>query len=55
VRARIGVDQNAFGGETLRAMAGNSVAVIEMTMFFGIEVDLPVIVESGRDAAVRPY
>ena len=55
VNAGVGIDQNAFRGETLGTVAGNSVAVVEMAMLFGIEFDLPVIVEAGRDAAIRRY
>ena len=32
VDAGIGVNENAFGGKTLGAVAGDGVAVVEMTM-----------------------
>jgi hypothetical protein len=52
VDAGVGIDQDAFRGESLRAVAANGVSVVEMAMFFGIEFDLPAIVEAGRDAAI---
>jgi hypothetical protein len=35
VDAGIGVDENAFGGQALRAMTGDGAAVVEMTMLAG--------------------
>jgi hypothetical protein len=34
------------------AVQANSVSVVEVAMLFGIEFDLPIIVQSGRDATV---
>jgi hypothetical protein len=44
VDAGIGIDQDAFGSQTLRAMAGDGVTVIEVTMFNRIEVDFTVVI-----------
>jgi hypothetical protein len=55
VDAGAGIDDDAFRCKALGAVAGNSVAVVEMAMLSGIEFDLPVIVETGRDPAVRRY
>ncbi len=52
VDARVGMNQHALGSEALGAMAGNGVAMIEVTMFGGIEFDLAVVVEPGGDSAV---
>jgi len=49
----IGVNENAFGGEALGAMTGDGIAVVEMTMLGGVELDLAVVVEAGEDAAIR--
>ena len=53
VNARIGVDEDGVGGEALGAMTGYGVAVDEMTMVSGVELDLTVVVEPGGDAAIR--
>jgi len=53
VDAGIGVDQDTLGGEALRTVAGDGVAVIEMAVLCGVELDLAVIVETGRNATVR--
>ena len=42
----IGVDENAFGGKALGAVAGDGVSVVEMTMLAGVEFDLAVVVEA---------
>ena len=47
VDAGIGVDQDALGGETLRAVAGDGVAVVEVAILAGAELDLAVAVETG--------
>ena len=52
VDAGIGVNEDAFGGEALGAVAGDGVAVVEMTMLAGVELDLPVVVEAGGEAAI---
>ena len=46
VNFSIGVDENAFGGEPLRAVTGDGIAVVEMTMLAGVEFDLAVVVEA---------
>ena len=53
VDAGIGVDEDPFGGESLRAVAGDCIAVVEMTMLARVELDLAVVVEAGGDAAIR--
>ena len=55
VHTRVGIDQNAFGGETLRAVTGNRITVIEMAMLSGTELNLPVIVEAARDTTIRRH
>jgi len=52
VYSGVGIDQDSFRGETLRAVAGKSVAVVEMAMLSGIEFNLPIIVEAGINAAL---
>jgi hypothetical protein len=46
VNFSIGVDENAFGGKALGAVAGDGVSVVEMTMLAGVEFDLAVVVEA---------
>ncbi len=48
----IGVNEDTFGGEALRAVTGDGVAVVEMTMLAGVELDLAVVVVAGGKAAV---
>ena len=48
----IGLDENAFGGKALGAVAGDGVAVVEMTMLVGVEFDLAVVVEADGQAAI---
>ena len=52
VDAGICVDEDAFGGESLGAVAGDGVAVVEMAMLLGVEFNLAVIVQAGREASV---
>ena len=52
VDAGIGVNEDAFGGEALRAVAGDSIAVVEMRMLPGVEFDLAVIAKACGDAAI---
>ena len=52
VDAGIGVNEDAFGGEALGAVTGDGVAVVEMTMLAGVELDLAVVVEAGGNAAI---
>jgi hypothetical protein len=49
----IGVDKNAFGGKTLGAVTPNGVAMVEMAMLAGVELDLVVVVEACGHAAIR--
>jgi len=46
VDPRVSVNENTFGSEPLRAVTGDSIAVVEMTMFDGIELDLTAVVEA---------
>ena len=48
----IGVNEDAFGGKALGPMTGYGVAVVEMTMLFGVEFDLAVVVEADGQAAI---
>lgn len=48
----IGMDEDAFSGKALGAMAGDSISVVEMTMLAGVESDLAVVVEARSDAAI---
>jgi hypothetical protein len=48
----IGVDEDAFGGEPLGAMTGEGIAVVEMTMLAGVQLDLAVVVEADGKADV---
>jgi len=52
VDAGVGVDEDALGGETLGTVAGDGVAMIEMTVLCGVEFDLAVAVETGGNEAV---
>lgn len=42
-----------FGSETLGAVAGHGVAVIEVAMLLGDEFDLAVVVEACGDSAIQ--
>jgi len=53
VDAGVGVNEHAFSGKALTAVAGDGVAVVEMPVFSGVELDLSAVIEAGRDAAVR--
>lgn len=52
MHTRIGVDQDAFGGESLGAVAGDCVTVIEVAMLSRIEFDASVVIESRGNATV---
>ena len=52
VDAGIGVDEDALGGEALGAVAGDGVAVVEVAMLAGVELDLAIVVEAGGKAAI---
>ncbi len=45
--AGIGVDEDTLGGEALRAVAGNGVAVIETAVLSSIELDLAAVIQAG--------
>src|SRR5271165_7010446 len=47
VDAGIAVNEDAFSGKALGTVTGNGVAVIEMTMIFGVEFDQAIVVEPG--------
>ena len=53
MHSRIGINQNMLGGETLRAVAGDGVAVIKVSMLCGIEFDLLAAIKSRRDLLPR--
>ena len=46
------MNEDAFGGEALGAVTGDGVAVVEMTMFVGVEFDLAAVVEAGGQATI---
>jgi hypothetical protein len=48
----LGVNENSFGGEALGAVAGDGVAVVEMTTLNGVEFDLAVVVETCRKPTI---
>jgi hypothetical protein len=48
----IGVNEDALGGKALRAVTGNGVAVVKMTMLVGVEFDLAVVVEADGQAII---
>ena len=50
--AGIGMNEDPFGGEALRAVTCDGVPVVEMPMLSGVEFDLPVVVEAGGEAAI---
>jgi hypothetical protein len=52
VDAGIGMNEDAFGSEALAAVAGDGIAVVEMTMFVSIQFDLPIPVEAGGQPAI---
>jgi len=52
VDAGIGVNQDALGGQPLRTVAADPVAMVEVPMFGYVEFDMAVVVETSGDAAV---
>ena len=48
----VGVNEDTFGGESLRTVAGDRVAVIEVPVFGGIEFDSAVVVQPGCNPAI---
>jgi hypothetical protein len=53
VNLSIHVDQHTFCCQPLRAVRGNGIAVIEVAMFRGVELDLPVAIKPHSNAAIR--
>ena len=51
--AGIGMYQDPLYGDALGAMAGDGVAVIEMAMLGGVELNQPVAVEPCADTSIR--
>ena len=47
--AGIGVNEHAFCSDTLRALTGDGVAVVEMTMLAGTKFDLAITVDAGGE------
>jgi len=45
--AGIGVGEDSLGGQSLGAVAGNRVTMIEAPVVSGVEFDATIIVESG--------
>src|SRR5580704_2097444 len=52
VDAGIGVNENAFGGEALGAVTSDCVAVVEMAVLAGFELDLAIVVEACREPTI---
>ena len=48
----VGVNEDAFGCEALGAVAGDGIAMVEMTMLVGVEFDLAVVVEACGPPAI---
>jgi hypothetical protein len=53
MNARVGVDEDAHGGESLGAVDGDCMAVIKVAVLGGVEFNLPVIVKLGGDTAIE--
>lgn len=53
MNAGIGVDENPFGSETLRAVTGHGVSVIEVPMGGGIEFHLTTTIEARGNVTVE--
>jgi hypothetical protein len=53
VDAGIGMNEDALGGKTLGAVAGDGIAVVKMTMLAGVELYLAVVVEASREPSFR--
>src|ERR1700722_14232159 len=52
VDAGIAVDEDAFSSESLGAVTGDGVAVVEMTMLVGVEFDQAIVVEADGYATI---
>src|SRR3984957_4571038 len=48
----IAVDEDAFSSESLGAVTGDGVAVVEMTMLVGVEFDQAIVVEADGYATI---
>ena len=48
VNARVGIYQDALRSEALRAMAGDCVAMVKVTVLLGVEFYPAVIVKTSR-------
>ena len=46
------MNKDPLGREALRAVARDGVAVVEMTVLVGGELDLAVVVQAGREATI---
>jgi len=53
MHARIGMNEDALGSESLGAVTGNGGTVIEMAMFCRIEFDSPSVIESRDNPVPR--
>ena len=51
VDAGIGVNEDSFRGKALGAVTGDGIAVVEMTMLRGVELNLAGVVEASRNTA----
>ena len=49
----VGVNQDALGGESLRAVTGNGITVIEVPVFGSIEFDAAIVIDSDGNSTVR--
>ena len=50
--AGVSVNEDAFRGKALGAVTGDGVAVVEMTMVAGFELDLAVVVQAGGNVTI---
>src|ERR1700677_2102776 len=46
------MNEDALGGKTLGAVAGDGIAVVEVTMLAGVELNLAAVFQSGGKAAI---
>jgi len=53
VNAGIGMNEDALGGKPLRAVAGDSIAVVEMWMLEGVKLKLAIVAKASDHAAIR--
>src|SRR5580698_445107 len=52
MNASIGENEHPLAGESLGAVASNSVAVVEVTVFCRIKFDLPVPIKPGSNISI---